>query len=106
MGKTDETGKALENHVSGQSNKPLSKPAHALSHEEVTTEIKANSRDGLTSAEAKSRLEEYGKNDIGDGGGVQPLKILLRQVANAMTLVCLPSYFYEYHVHTVSCSAT
>lgn len=78
---------SLEGHVSGQANKPLTRPAHALPFDTVLQELKANGEDGLTHAEAKARHEEYGPNDIGDDGGVQPGKILLRQVANAMTLV-------------------
>lgn len=77
----------LEGHVSGQANKPLTRPAHALPFATVLEELKANGEDGLTAQEAKARHEEYGQNDIGDDGGVQPGKILLRQVANAMTLV-------------------
>ena len=74
-------------HVSGQSNKPLSLPAHALTHQAVVQEIGANADDGLTAADAKNRLTEYGQNEIGDAKGVSPVKILVRQVANAMTLV-------------------
>ncbi|KAF2841503.1 Na(+)/Li(+)-exporting P-type ATPase [Patellaria atrata CBS 101060] len=87
MGKSKQP--ELENHVSGQSNKPLSKPAHALSYAAVIEETKANADDGLTTQEAKSRLEEFGRNELGDTGGVQPVKILVRQVANAMTLVLI-----------------
>ena len=76
-------------HVSGQSNKPMSKPAHALKWPQVAEELKADAEDGLTSADAKARLEEYGRNELGDAGGVNPGKILLRQVANAMTLVLI-----------------
>lgn len=80
----------LSDHISGQSNEPLSKPAHALPYSSVIEETKANAEDGLTEAEAKSRLERYGRNELGDAGGVQPLKILIGQIANAMTLVrCL-----------------
>jgi len=78
---------SLEGHKSGQSNDPLSKPAHALTFQQVVEETKCNPDDGLTTSEAKSRHEKFGNNDIGDDGGVQPGKILLRQVANAMTLV-------------------
>lgn len=78
---------SLEGHVSGQANKPLSRPAHALSYTKVIEETGCNSEDGLTSSDAKTRYEEYGNNDLGDDAGVQPGKILLRQVANAMTLV-------------------
>jgi P-type Na+/K+ transporter len=79
----------FENHVSGQANKPLSRPAHALPYFTLVAEIKADTEDGLTTSEAKSRLDEYGRNEFGDSAGVQPGKILLRQVANAMTLVML-----------------
>jgi P-type Na+/K+ transporter len=79
----------IENHVSGQANKPLSRPAHALPYPTLVAEIKADAEDGLTTSEATSRLDEYGRNEFGDSGGVQPAKILLRQVANAMTLVML-----------------
>jgi magnesium-transporting ATPase (P-type) len=84
QGKKQDT---IEGHVSGQANKPLTHPAHALPFNTVIEELKANGEDGLTTAEAKARHEEYGANDIGADGGVQPGKILLRQVANAMTLV-------------------
>jgi len=74
-------------HVSGQANKPLSQPPHALSSSDFISEIQAVPEDGLTSAEAESRLETYGTNELDDGPGVQPIKILIRQIANAMILV-------------------
>lgn len=85
MGKLNQL--SLEGHVSGQANKPMSKPAHALTFDEVIKETGCNADDGLTTSDAKSRHEEYGNNDLGEDAGVQPGKILLRQVANAMTLV-------------------
>jgi len=78
--------------VSGQANKPLSLPPHALSYDAVSSEIGANTHDGLTAAEARSRLEEYGRNELDDSPGVQPAKILIRQVANAMMLVKHPTH--------------
>ncbi|KAL8984371.1 MAG: hypothetical protein Q9177_004717 [Variospora cf. flavescens] len=78
-----------ESHVSGQANKPLSLPAHALPYHAVSEELGANVQDGLTAADAKSRLEEYGRNELDDGPGVQPAKILVRQIANAMMLVLI-----------------
>lgn len=90
--KQKETKDQLEGHVSGQANKPLSRPAHTLGYLTVIEEIKADADDGLTTSEARARLEEYGRNEFGDTGGVQPAKILLRQVANAMTLV-MPTIF-------------
>lgn len=74
-------------HISGQSNKPLSRPAHALSHQQVAHELDADILSGLTAAEAQSRIKEYGRNELGEGEGVQPLKIVIAQVANAMTMV-------------------
>ncbi|KAK5109196.1 hypothetical protein LTR62_007281 [Meristemomyces frigidus] len=83
-------GKELpQDHVSGQSNRPISQPAHALQWQQVTQELQADSEDGLTTDEAKRRLDEYGSNDLGDAGGVNLAKILLRQFANAMTLVLI-----------------
>lgn len=88
MGKSNQP--SLEGHVSGQANNPMSKPAHALTFQQVCEEVGCNPDEGLTEAEAESRHQQYGNNDLGNDKGVQPGKILLRQVANAMTLVSLP----------------
>ncbi|CRK17088.1 hypothetical protein BN1723_011218 [Verticillium longisporum] len=80
---------AVANHVSGQANKPLSRPPHCLTIDETVAELKANAEDGLTDADAKARLEEYGRNQFGEEKGVQPVKILVAQIANAMTLVLI-----------------
>jgi hypothetical protein len=77
-------------HVSGQSNKPMSNVAHALERDAITQELITDARNGLTVAEAAKRLEEYGRNELDNGPGVQPFKILLRQIANAMMLVECP----------------
>ncbi|EHY60841.1 P-type ATPase [Exophiala dermatitidis] len=79
----------MKDNATEQYSQPLSEPAHALEREAVVTQLKADPRQGLSSAEAKSRLEQYGKNELDDGPGVQPFKILLRQVANAMMLVLI-----------------
>lgn len=76
-------------HVSGQSNTPMSAPAHALTYEQVAKELNANLEDGLTEQEAKSRLETSGRNEFGEQEGVQPIKILIGQIANALTLVLI-----------------
>jgi P-type Na+/K+ transporter len=78
-----------ENHTSGQANKPISQPPHSLPWNTVAHELQADTDVGLTTAEAKSRLDEFGSNDLGDGGGVNLGKILLSQFANAMTLVLI-----------------
>ena len=77
----------LASHVSGQSNRPMTSPAHALSPEKVVEDLGANAETGLTAEEAKKRLTEFGNNEFGDSGGVQPVKIFIGQLANALTLV-------------------
>ena len=84
-------------HVSGQANVPLSGLPHTLTVEQLAAEIGANIEDGLTTAEAKLRLERNGKNELDDGPGVSPVKILIRQVANAMTLVKRTICLYGTH---------
>lgn len=76
-----------EPNLLGQDNIRLSGPPHALSYEAVSDEIGADTENGLSAAEAQSRLEKYGRNELDDGPGVQPVRILIRQVANAMMLV-------------------
>lgn len=86
MGKAPEV---LDGHVSGQANKPLSQSAHCLKWSALADELGANTEDGLTSSDASQRLGEYGRNELGEAGGVNPGKILMRQIANAMTLVLI-----------------
>ena len=79
-------------HITGQGNTPLSLPAHALHHEVVVAELFADPDHGLSSEDASARLQEHGRNELGGGHGVQPVKILVRQFANAMMLVALPHH--------------
>jgi P-type Na+/K+ transporter len=81
------TDASAPEHVSGQSNSPLSKPAHALSWEDVLKELGTDAMNGLDSAEAESREKKFGPNELEGAEGVQPLKIIIAQIANAMTLV-------------------
>jgi potassium/sodium efflux P-type ATPase len=55
----------------------------------VTEELKTDTWSGLDDTEAKRRLDEYGANDLGETEGVSPVKILIAQVANAMTLILI-----------------
>ncbi|KAL8335223.1 hypothetical protein RB598_009426 [Gaeumannomyces tritici] len=75
--------------VSGQSNEPLSRPIHALSVGQFLDEIRADADNGLTSDEARLRLQQHGNNDFGDSEGVQPVKIFVAQFTNALSLVVL-----------------
>lgn len=90
MGKeTSALDLAVQQHVSGQSNKPMSQPAHALSYADVLKELGANDNAGLSPDEARKRLDENGRNEFGEQEGVQPIKILIGQIANALTLVLI-----------------
>lgn len=66
-------------HVSGQSNMALSQAAHVLDRDVLVKEMKTDDKDGLSQTEAKKRLEEFGRNELDNGPGVQPLKILITQ---------------------------
>ncbi|KAI1080522.1 potassium/sodium eff [Whalleya microplaca] len=85
-------------HISGQANKPLSRPAHALTYDQVILELGAHGINGLSSNVAKQRLEELGQNDIGDSVGVSAWKIIAAQVANAMTLVLVMAMAVSYGI--------
>jgi Na+-exporting ATPase len=76
-------------HVSGQANKPMSQPAHALTADQVAEELGARVDGGLNADEATKRLETYGRNEFGEQPGVQPIKIFIGQIANALTLVLI-----------------
>lgn len=65
----------------------MSQPAHSLTAEQVLAELQANPSSGLSADEAAGRLKELGPNELKRQKGVQPLKIFLEQIFNAMTLV-------------------
>lgn len=85
MGGKQEDG--VQQHVSGQSNKPMSAPAHALTVNQVAQELGANIQIGLSDADAQKRLQDHGRNEFGEQRSVQPIKIFIGQIANALTLV-------------------
>jgi len=60
---------------------------HTMTAAQVIEKLGSDSVVGLSQAEATSRLQFYGKNALDDGPGVQPIKILINQIANAMMLV-------------------
>lgn len=80
---------AVANHISGQSNKPISQPPHAIPADQVVQELKTSGNEGLSPDEAQRRLEEHGRNEFGEQKGVQPLRIIGAQLANAMTLILI-----------------
>ncbi|CAE7224993.1 unnamed protein product [Rhizoctonia solani] len=66
---------------------PLSERAHLLDAAAIIRKLRSSEHDGLTNEEAERRLEEYGENALDDEGGVSAVKVLIRQMANALTLV-------------------
>jgi magnesium-transporting ATPase (P-type) len=89
----------VANHVSGQSNKPMSKPAHALTYEEVARELGADLQNGLSNEEHKKRLEENGRNEFGETEGVQPIRIFIGQIANSLTMVSAVFSIFVFFLH-------
>ena len=65
----------------------LRQPPHCLPYSLVLEQLSTDADDGLSSIEARSRLDTYGYNRLDEGEGVSIWKILLRQIANAMMLV-------------------
>ncbi|KAK9776451.1 hypothetical protein SCAR479_06774 [Seiridium cardinale] len=82
-------GKEDPEHVSGQSNMPLSRPAHALTWQDVGDQLNTNALSGLAASDVQTRIEKLGTNELGKAEGVQPIKIVIAQIANAMTLVLI-----------------
>lgn len=74
-------------HDHGSGGSPLSQPAHSLTYEAVIKELGTELDEGLSPDEATHRLDQYGPNKLDEGEGVSVVKILVRQVANAMMLV-------------------
>ncbi|KAL4928854.1 cation-translocating P-type ATPase [Aspergillus undulatus] len=68
---------------------PLSQPAYCLPYEVVLKELGTRINEGLTKDQAAGRLQQYGLNKLDEGEGVSVIKILVRQVANAMMLVLI-----------------
>ena len=75
MGKSKETGPRPFD---------LDVPAHTVSFEEVIQKLQVDQEGGLHEDEAKSRKNIYGPNQLDEGPGVRPFRILVHQVANAL----------------------
>ncbi|KAK9760872.1 hypothetical protein K7432_014676, partial [Basidiobolus ranarum] len=67
----------------------VSEPYHTYTHEDVLSKLKTDVQVGMTTAEAKSRFESYGPNEMTGQGGPSAFRVLFRQIANALTLVLI-----------------
>ena len=58
-----------------------------MSSEEALKELHVDPSSGLSTDEAAQRLGSAGRNELEQKKGVQPIKIFIEQIFNAMTLV-------------------
>lgn len=65
----------------------LPEPTHFLSPEDVVSLLHSDAELGLSDHDAHARLSEAGPNEISGEGGVSALRILMKQIFNAMVLV-------------------
>nr|CAH17893.1 calcium transporting ATPase (Atp), putative [Pneumocystis carinii] len=71
-----------------------SKHPFLLSPGHIEDVLSTSMENGLNSEEAEKRLLKYGANSLNNEGGVSVIAVLLRQAANAMTLVRIISNIF------------
>ncbi|MEW6425686.1 MAG: cation-translocating P-type ATPase [Bacillota bacterium] len=62
---------------------------HALTKEEVLRLLETDPERGLTSEEAKKRLEKYGPNELTEKKKISPVKLFLRQFTSVLMLILI-----------------
>lgn len=72
--------------------------AHTFTIEELVSEIGTSRTDGLLQNEAHRRLERYGENLLKGRTGVSAWRVLVGQLANALTLVLLAALALSFGV--------
>lgn len=72
--------------------------AHGRSVEDVCAALGSNLELGLTEARASALLKQHGRNELKGQAGVNPWKILLRQVANGLTAVLVIAMIVSFAV--------
>ncbi|KAJ7182704.1 sodium transport ATPase [Mycena crocata] len=72
--------------------------AHWLEVEAVIRHLDTARPDGIREDEAQQRLEKFGDNGLVGEGGVSAAKVLVRQMANALTLVLVAAMAIGYGV--------
>ncbi|KAK9468757.1 hypothetical protein V1512DRAFT_257811 [Lipomyces arxii] len=77
----------------------LETPAYQQSYQSVAENYKVDFVNGLSEAEAKARLNQYGQNKLDGDSGVSLIKVLLRQCTNAMGLVLVLAMALSYGVN-------
>src|SRR5436189_6161774 len=74
-------------NMSDQNIFSLHQPAYHLQTDEIEKLLDTNVERGLSKLEAKRRHDLVGDNALAGGHGVSVWKVLVRQAANALTLV-------------------
>ncbi|KAH7335447.1 hypothetical protein B0J17DRAFT_700609 [Rhizoctonia solani] len=72
---------------------------HVLTPAAVARHLATDAELGLTSQTVSERLAQYGKNQLKEPEGVSVLKVLLAQVANALTLVLVGAMALSFGVN-------
>src|SRR6516164_7905705 len=70
-------------------------PWHAIAADEVVRRLESNTASGLDAAEARRRLERYGRNRLPEGRKQGPLMRLLLQFKNVLVYVLLGAGFIK-----------
>ncbi|KAJ9157617.1 Potassium/sodium efflux P-type ATPase [Pleurostoma richardsiae] len=98
MTKMREKGKQVDRRILDPSSNERTVLAHALTPEQIIVELGADPIYGLSPEEAKARLDVFGNNDLGEAEGVRPVRIIMAQIANAMTLVLIMAMAVSYGI--------
>ncbi len=78
--------------ITSENSSSVSEPAtawHTLESEEMLAWLKSDRNTGLTSQQAIERLQQYGLNELQEGGSRSSLSILLDQFTNIMLLMLI-----------------
>lgn len=82
------------------------KETYNISVNELIAAFRSNTEFGLSTSEAKSRIEKYGSNTIQSDKGKHPLKILLSQFNNLMVYLLLfaaaMSFWFQEYLDTTA----
>ncbi|KAJ2125182.1 hypothetical protein IW147_001081 [Coemansia sp. RSA 720] len=65
------------------------RPYHCMDIERIQSELDVNVSTGLAPSDAEQRLTVHGPNEMRGGGRPSAFKILIRQLANLMTLILI-----------------
>ncbi|KAF9258413.1 potassium/sodium eff [Marasmius fiardii PR-910] len=76
----------------------LAERAYVLESERVIQKLQTNPEDGISEEDAENRLQDYGENLLTNDNSVSALSVLIRQMANALTLVLVAAMALSFGV--------